>query len=120
MTIFWCIFAGFFSGIFSGMGMGGGTLLIPILSIFLGFEQKLCQGINLMSFLFVALVSIFIHRKSSLVETKGTFWIIVPGVVFSVLGAFLMSVLPTNLMKVCFGVFLIVFACFEFFKVFKK
>ncbi len=120
MTIFWCIFSGFLSGIFGGMGMGGGTLLIPILSIFLGFEQKLCQGINLMSFLLMALVSIYIHRKSNLIVLKGVFWIIIPGVVFSVFGAFLMSFFSTNILKICFGCFLIVLAISDFFKVFKK
>ena len=34
------ILSGVVSGILGGMGMGGGTLLIPILTIFLNFAQK--------------------------------------------------------------------------------
>ena len=39
------------SGIIGGMGRGGGTLLIPILTIFLSFEQKSAQAINLLVFI---------------------------------------------------------------------
>lgn len=41
---------GIISGVVSGMGMGGGTLLIPILTIFFHFNQQLAQGINLLAF----------------------------------------------------------------------
>ena len=37
---------GLISGVFGGLGMGGGTLLIPLLTIFLDYPQKLAQGIN--------------------------------------------------------------------------
>ena len=40
MSFLWLVIAGFVSGVIGGMGMGGGTLLIPILTIFLAFEQK--------------------------------------------------------------------------------
>ena len=39
MTDFLYIVFGIIGGIFGGMGMGGGTLLIPLLSIFLGLEE---------------------------------------------------------------------------------
>ncbi len=50
MQIFLLILFGFLSGIIGGMGMGGGTLLTPLLS-FLDLEQKTIQAINLISFL---------------------------------------------------------------------
>ena len=43
LTIFLYVLFGFLSGVFGGLGMGGGTLLIPLLTIFLGLDQKLCQ-----------------------------------------------------------------------------
>ena len=51
MNWVYLILSGIISGIIGGMGMGGGTLLIPILSICLGFEQKQAQGINLLVFI---------------------------------------------------------------------
>ncbi len=120
MVYFFYILAGFLSGIFGGLGMGGGTLLIPILTIFLGFDQKLSQGINLLSFLVMAVVSIYIHYKNGFIVVKHLFWIIFFGVVFSVVGAVLMSFMPSKVLKMIFGGFLCVLAVIEFVKVFKK
>ena len=120
MTYFFYILAGFLSGIFGGLGMGGGTLLIPILTIFLGFDQKLSQGINLLSFLVMAIFSLYIHYRNGYIVTKNLFWIIFLGVIFSVLGAILMSFLPSKVLKMVFGGFLCVLAVIEFIKVFKK
>ena len=120
MLYFWYILAGFISGIFGGLGMGGGTTLIPILTIFLGMDQKLAQGINLLSFLVMAMFSIYIHYRTGYIITKNLFWIIFFGVVFSILGAVLMSFLPSKILKMIFGVFLCVLAVVEFVKVFKK
>lgn len=120
MMYFFYVLAGFVSGVFGGMGMGGGTLLIPILTIFLNFEQKLSQGINLISFLVMALVSLFIHFKNGYICTKNIYPIMISGVFFSVFGAVLMSFVPTHILKIGFGVFLCVLAVIEFVKVVKK
>ena len=40
MEIFLLILFGFLAGIIGGMGMGGGTILIPLLTIFLSISQK--------------------------------------------------------------------------------
>ena len=120
MIYFFYILAGLASGIFGGMGMGGGTLLIPILTIFLGVDQKLSQGINLLSFLVMALFSIFIHYKNGYIVTKNIWLIVLFGVVFSVIGAILMSFLSSSILKIIFGVFLCALAVVEFVKVFKK
>ena len=120
MVYFFYVLAGVVSGIFGGLGMGGGTLLIPILTIFLNFDQKLAQGINLISFLVMALFSLYIHHKNGYIATKHIFYIIIPGVLFSVLGAFLMSLTSSKILKIIFGVFLIILSIVEFIKVFKK
>ena len=120
MIYFFYVLAGVVSGIFGGLGMGGGTLLIPILTIFLNFDQKLAQGINLISFLVMALFSLYIHHKNGYIVTKHIFYIIIPGVLFSVLGAFLMSLTSSKILKIIFGVFLIFLSIVEFIKVFKK
>lgn len=118
--IFLYVLAGIVSGVFGGLGMGGGTLLIPILTIFLNFDQKLSQGINLISFLVMALFSMFIHYKNGFIVTKHIGWIIVSGMIFSVIGAISMSFLPSRILKIGFGVFLCVLAIIELIKIFKK
>ena len=43
----WLVLAGVVSGVIAGMGMGGGTLLIPILTIFLSFAQGDCNHFSI-------------------------------------------------------------------------
>ena len=64
----WLFLAGLVSGIVGGMGMGGGTLLIPILTIFLSFKQKSAQAINLLVFIPMSLVALVIHIKNKFVK----------------------------------------------------
>ncbi len=120
MTIFLYIIFGIIAGVFGGLGMGGGTLLIPLLTIFLNLDQKLCQGINLISFLVMALFSLLIHYKNNYIETKNIYLIILSGLVFSGLGALLANFIPSNALRMAFGVFLCVLSIFEVGKAFKK
>ena len=57
------ILTGFVSGIISGIGMGGGTILILCLSIFLGIKKKIAQGINLVFFIPTSIAAIFVNIK---------------------------------------------------------
>ena len=120
MIYFFYILAGLVSGVFGGMGMGGGTLLIPVLTIFLNFDQKLAQGINLLSFLVMAIFSIYIHYKNGYIVTKNIWIIIIAGLISSVVGSVLMSFLPSKILKMVFGCFLCLLAVVEFVKVLKK
>ena len=108
MSFLWLVIAGFVSGVIGGMGMGGGTLLIPILTIFLAFEQKNAQAINLFVFIPMALVSLIIHIKNKLVDFKVGIPIICTGVIFSVLGSTLADGIENNVLKKIFGVFLLI------------
>ena len=90
---------GLIGGIFGGMGMGGGTLLIPLLVIFLQMPQTLCQGINLLSFLVMALISLTIHFKNGLIHLNGVWMIVLGGVIFSVLGSYLATQTSTKILK---------------------
>lgn len=113
MEIFWLILSGIAGGIIGGMGMGGGTLLIPLLTIFLNFPQKVAQGINLIAFLPMAVIALIIHFKNKLVKFNGLIWVIIPGVVFSVLLSFLASSLDNRILHFLFGLFLILIAVYE-------
>ena len=54
MRFFFLILVGFSSGIFAGMGMGGGTFLVPLLSLCFGVEQIFCQSTNVLCFLILS------------------------------------------------------------------
>ena len=113
MRIALYIIFGILGGIVGGMGMGGGTLLIPLLTIFLGVEQKVAQAINLLAFLPMAIVALIVHFKNKMVVTKGILWVIIPGIVASVAFAFLASLLNSSVLKMLFGSYLILIAVYE-------
>lgn len=120
LVIFLYVLFGFVAGVFGGLGMGGGTLLIPLLTIFLDLDQKLCQGINLVSFLVMALFSLIVHYKNGYIKTKGIFYIILSGIIFSLIGAFIAGNTPSQVLRVAFGVFLCLLSVFEAIKAIKK
>lgn len=106
MQIFLQILFGFLSGIIGGMGMGGGTLLVPLLS-FLDLEQKTIQAINLVSFIPMCCVALGFHAKNKLVKPKHIWWIIIPAVLAAVLGALCADIADNKVLRICFAVFLI-------------
>lgn len=112
-NIFYLIVAGVVSGIIGGMGMGGGTLLIPILTLFLGFAQKSAQAINLIVFIPMAILALIIHIKNKLVDFKIGIPIVCMGVIFSILGSILSNSLSNNFMRKMFGGFLILVGIYQ-------
>ncbi len=112
------LLAGIISGVIGGMGMGGGTLLIPILSIFLGFAQKEAQGINLLVFIPMAIVALIIHIKNKLVDFRVGIPIVLIGVFFSIVGSIIANNLTNNSLKIYFGIFLLLVGVFQFIQTF--
>ena len=99
---------GVLSGVFAGMGMGGGTFLVPLLSIFFGIEQIICQSTNVVCFLVLAIVCTVIYTKNKLVN----FWVVLCVCVPSVLVSFLCTIFAlkteSKLLHIIFAVFIIV------------
>ena len=112
--IFWEIVAGIIGGIVAGMGMGGGTLTIPILTIFLKYEQLRAQGINLIAFLPMSVVAIIIHIKNKLVDFKSTWALALVGCVFSLGGALTANHISNGILKKLFALFLIGLGIWQF------
>jgi len=112
--IFWEILAGVIGGIVAGMGMGGGTLTIPILTIFLKYEQLRAQGINLIAFLPMAVVALIIHVKNHLVDFKNTWLLAVVGCFFSLGGALIANNISNTILKKLFALFLIGLGIWQF------
>lgn len=62
--------AGFGTGILSAWGVGGGTLLLLLMTLFLGVDQTQAQGINLLYFLPTAGISLLEHRKNGYLDRE--------------------------------------------------
>lgn len=107
--------SGIAAGILGGMGMGGGTILIPLLTIFFNVGQKEAQAINLVAFIPMAMVSLAIHIKNKRVKKEGLLWIIVPAVLTSVGGGFAAQAVDGEVLKRIFGGFLLLLSVVQFF-----
>ena len=118
MMIVWFGLAGIVSGIIAGMGMGGGTLLIPILSIFLDVEQRNAQGINLIVFVPMSIVALIIHFKNKLVDFRIGIPIMLSGVLSSVCGSLLALNITNELLKKLFGGFLLLVGVWQIITIF--
>ncbi len=113
MQTFLYIIIGVVGGLLGGMGMGGGTLLIPFLTMFTGTEQHLAQAVNLIAFIPMSAFALFIHIKNKLVDFKYLLFISVPAVVAGVLASYLTKSVGGEELKKYFGVFLIVLGIYQ-------
>lgn len=113
MEVLWLILFGVVGGVLGGMGMGGGTLLIPLLTIGLHLAQQNSQAINLLAFLPMSVVALIIHFKNHLVKWKIAIPIAIAGVVSSIFGAMLANNINSAELSVWFGIFLIVVGILE-------
>lgn len=102
--------AGFLSGMLGGMGMGGGTVLIPVLTLFFGVEQHVAQATNLIAFLPMAAFSLKVHSDKGLLRTDGVWQVVLPALITSVAGGFVAAFLPGEILKKLFGAFLVFLA----------
>lgn len=101
------ILSGFLSGIISGMGMGGGIILLPVLTMLLGFERKIAQGIVLIYFIPTAVFALIVHIKRKNADLKLTRKCAVTGIFGAVLGSVLMNRLSSPVLGKIFSVFMI-------------
>lgn len=112
--VFWLILIGILGGFFGGMGMGGGTLLIPMLTIFLDFAQKDAQLINLITFVIMSSFALILHFKNKLVKVKTGLILAFVGIIFSLGSSFIVNNIDNQILKFCFGSFLVVLSSIEF------
>lgn len=104
-------------GVIGGMGMGGGTLLIPLLTLAAGLEQHLAQSINLIAFIPMSIVALAIHKKNGYVELKSSLPVICFATLGAVGGSFAARYSGGYVLKACYGAFLIALGVFQLGKV---
>ena len=107
--------AGFLTGVAASMGLGGGFVLIIYLTVFAGIPQVQAGGINLLFFLPIALISMFVHTKNKLIEWKIIFPICAAGVFGVAAGTVLLSYIDDRLLRKLFAVLLIIVGVKEIF-----
>lgn len=114
------ILIGIISGFVSGMGMGGGTILILCLSMFLGVEQHIAQATNLVFFIPTSIVAIITNIKQKYIDFKIAIPIAISGIVGATIGAIISNKTDVKMLKKYFGIFLALIAVWEIYSIIKK
>ena len=114
MKNFLYVIVGALGGVLAGMGMGGGTLTIPLLVLLFGVEQTVAQTVNLVAFLPTGLLALFIHFKNKLVDVKKAMTILIPALMTTVLSSIFATDFKGEFLTKLFGGFLIVIAGVSF------
>lgn len=108
--------AGMAAGILSAWGVGGGTLLLLVMTLFLGVDQRTAQGINLLYFLPTAGAGLLFHRKAGLLDRQALRQAVPWGMVTAALGAWYATAMDTELLRRPFGIYLLVMGVFTLMK----
>ncbi len=115
----WEFLTGLISGTVSGTGMGGGTILILVLSV-LGVEQHIAQATNLVFFVPTSISAIIVSIKSKLIEWKIGIILAISGSVGAIIGANISTRMEVILLKRLFGAFLACIAIYEIYSLVKE
>ena len=78
------VLIGLVSGIVSGTGMGGGTVLILLLTLIMGIDQHIAQATNLIFFIPTSISAIIANWKYKLVDKKIALWVSIAGTIGAV------------------------------------
>ena len=113
------ILIGVISGIVTGTGMGGGTILIALLTLINGMEQHIAQATNLVFFVPTSIVAIFMNIKNKNVDLKLAAIISGFGIIGAIIGANIAMQIDVKILKKCFGIFLAIIGINEIYTIIK-
>ena len=113
------ILIGILSGTISGTGMGGGTILIFLLVYMLGIDQHIAQATNLVFFIPTSIIAIIINLKNKNIALQTAIFVSVFGILGAIIGANISIKIDVNILKKCFGVFLLIIAIHEIYTIVK-
>jgi uncharacterized membrane protein YfcA len=102
------VLIGVLAGIVAGLlGVGGGALFVPALTIGLGLSQLDAEATSLLAIIPVALVGALRQRRHGNVDLRTGVVVGVLGVMGAVAGAALANIVPQRALEVSFALFML-------------
>lgn len=114
------VLIGMVSGVVSGTGMGGGTILILLLTLFMGINQHVAQATNLVFFIPTSISAIIMNIKEKNVNLRIGVQVSLCGIVGAIIGAIISSGLEVNMLRKYFGIFLAIIGIFQVYSLIKE
>lgn len=102
------VLGGFGAGFLSGtIGIGGGALFVPTMTVGYGLSQAIAQGTSLVAIVPTALVSAVTHIREGNVMREAALWMGGGGVVGAIIGALVATEVPGPILARVWGAFLL-------------
>ena len=114
------ILIGIISGVITGTGMGGGTILIALLTLINGMDQRIAQATNLVFFVPTSIVAILMNIKNKNVDIKTALTISFFGIIGAIIGAIIAMKIDVQSLKKYFGYFLVIIAIHEIYTILRE
>ena len=95
------------ASVISAWGVGGGTLLLLVMTLFLGVDQRTAQGINLLFFLPTAISALICHSKSDFLDRPTLKSAIPVAVLAAAIGAWIATAVDVESFRKPFGIYLL-------------
>lgn len=100
--------AGLATGVFSALlGVGGATLMVPFMTLALGYGQHASEGTALLVVVPTALAGVIAHHRRGYVDLRAAALLAAGGVAGAVAGARLALEVSGESLKLGFGIFLV-------------
>jgi uncharacterized membrane protein YfcA len=95
------------AGVLSGLlGIGGGAIMVPAMTLLMGLSQHLAQGTSLLVIIPTAISGSITHFRMGNIRMETAAWLSAGGVVGAVGGAFLALASPDAILRLLFGCYL--------------
>jgi uncharacterized membrane protein YfcA len=100
--------AGIATGMANGLfGSGGGMIAVPAMTLLLGLDEHVAHATAIAVILPLTVVSAYLYISGDFVDWSITWKTILGGLAGGYAGARLLKVLPENLLRKAFGLFII-------------
>ena len=91
-------------GVFSGLfGVGGGTVIVPLLVLWLGYDERTATGTSLAAIVLIASVAAGVHGAYGNVHVEEGLLVGVPAVGGVLLGTWLQQRVPVRAISLLFA-----------------
>lgn len=98
---------GIVTGIANGLfGSGGGTIAVPAMVLFLKEEEHIAHATAISIILPLTIVSAVLYVSNSFINWELTYKVILGGIVGGFIGAKLLNVCPSHILRKIFAVFM--------------
>ncbi len=95
------------AAVLSAWGVGGGTLLLLVMTLLLGVDLRTAQGVNLLFFLPTALSALLLHAKNGYLDKPTLKAAVPPAVAAALAGAWIATAVDVEVLRKPFGVYLL-------------